>query len=58
MYPLAMKYGFIISSALVERVLSYFSKVLTEDRQKLAPETLKQILFLYVNAEKIQHFSG
>ena len=58
MYPLAMKYGFIISSALVERVFSYFSKVLTEDRQKLAPETLKQILFLYVNAEKIQHFSG
>ena len=53
MYFLAMTYGFIVpSSASVERVFSYFNKVLTEDRQKLAPETLKQLLFLYVNAEK------
>ena len=54
MYSLAMTYGFVVpSSASVERVFSYFNKVLTEDRQKLAPETLKQLLFLNVSAEKI-----
>ena len=46
MHSLAMTYGFIVpSSASVERVFSYFNKVLTEDRQKFAPETL-QLLFL------------
>ena len=42
MLALAMTSGFIVpSSASVEIAFSYFNKVLSEDRQKLAPEALK-----------------
>ena len=42
MLALAMTSGFIVpSSTSVEIAFSYFNKVLSEDRQKLAPEALK-----------------
>ena len=58
MYSLAMTYGFIVpSSALVERVFSYFNEVLSEDGQKFAPETLTVTVSVY-QRRKIQNFCG
>ena len=51
---IAMDHAFIISSsAPVERVFSYYNKLLQDDRSRLIEEHLKQLLFLYVNASKL-----
>ena len=50
----AMKYCFLPSSSCpVERTFSYFKRILTDDRQRLDVETLKHLLFLYVNSSKL-----
>ena len=48
---IAETYGFAVcSSAAVERVFSYFHKLLTDDRHNLGLKTIKELMFLYINA--------
>ena len=43
--------GFAVcSSAAVERVFSYFHKLFTDDRHNLGLETIRELMFLYINA--------
>ena len=48
----ALTYGLLVcSSACVDRIFTYYNKVLSPDRANLKPETLKQLMFLYCNTE-------
>ena len=52
MYSLAMTYGFIVpSSASVERVFSYFNKVLTKIDKNLLLKPCSY--YFYVDAKKV-----
>ena len=51
---IALSFGFRqSSSAAVERSFSGFSNIVTFDGQCLDPETIKQLLFLYMNSGKL-----
>ena len=51
---IALSFGFLqSSSAAVERSFSCFSNIVTPDRQCLDTETIKQLLFLYMNSGKL-----
>ena len=45
-------YGFLVgSSSCVERIFTYYNKVLSADRASLNSETIKQLMFLYCNSD-------
>ena len=45
-------FGFLVgSSSCVERIFTYYNKVLSPDRASLKSETIKQLMFLYCNSD-------
>ena len=54
LFALASRYCFMPNnSAAVERTLSYYNKVLSNERRNLELKTLAETLFLYYNSGKI-----
>ena len=52
---LALTYAFVLcKSASVERCFTYYNKLLEDERQSLDTISFKYLLFLYVNALKIE----
>ena len=50
---IAKTYCFLLpSSASVERVFSYYNKLLTDERQTLSNDSIRELLFLYVNSTR------
>ena len=50
---IAKTYCFLLpSSASVERVFSYYNKLLTDARQTLSNDSIRELLFLYVNSTR------
>ena len=48
------QYGYLVgSSAGVERTISYYNNILTDDRRNFKEENLEKLLFLYFNAGKL-----
>ena len=44
-------YGFLVGSSCVERIFTYYNRVLSADRASLNSETIKQLMFLYCNSD-------
>ena len=54
---IAATYGFLVgSSSCVERIFTYYNKVLSADRASLNSETIKQFMFLYCNRDDLNSF--
>ena len=48
---IALNFGFLPSSASVERTFSYYNKLLREERECMEEKTIEQVLYLYVNSK-------
>ena len=54
LFSAVQKYGFLTgSSASVERAISQFNKLLSDDRRSLDEENLEKLLFIHFNAGKL-----
>ena len=42
-------YALFLTSAEVDRLFSYYNKILTDDRRSLKRETIEWLLFLYIS---------
>ena len=47
----------VCASASVERLFSYFNKLVSKEREQLTEEILSHLMMLYFNSEKLDYFS-
>ena len=52
-----LNFGFLPSSASVERTFSYYNKLLREERECMEEKTIEQVLYLYVNSKNKKLFN-